>query len=291
MDVFINDCLFQDYLSIRHFDDQEKLHNSIRNLSELFNSIKSKRLEYSDNISLKFYASSIIIDHFFKLISNKTIEDYFRIQLSKVNPIFWDANSIQSQERQYYLFDHTTFPPSNYDIEKTSLAEAYEYKYQYDKSVLVINFPESVFSKSKSLLVISVRRYSTGQLTINCVDNSELLNEWIDQNIDKNMFFYDYNSNEPPTDLQTCLRSKIRFEEKTEVADNGRRIFIDKDSKYKWYVDNAHHGRKSHIEVFNNSGLQFIGEASLEGIVTPMKENPHNKTKSEKRKEKRKLRR
>jgi len=291
MNVFINDCLLQNDLLIRHLENEELLFNSIRNLCGFFNTIKEKKLEYNNQISIKIYLSSGILKSFFDFISQKDLENLFRIQLGKVSPIFWDVNPIQNHECQYYFFDHTVYPAVHYIVNNTSLAEAYEYNIKFEDSVLSLNFPDSVLSKQKGLLIISVKNNSSGTKTIQCADDEQLLIEWIEQNIDNTLFVYNKKSAYPPTDLQTCLRSKIRFEDTGELYDNVRKIYRDKVTNNKWYVDNLHYGERSHIEVFDFTGNKFIGEATIDGVLIPKIDNPHNKSKSQKRKEKRKLRR
>ncbi|WP_243349588.1 hypothetical protein [Parabacteroides sp. FAFU027] len=205
-------------------------------------------------------------------------------------PIYWDQNSIQSYQYQYFFFDTSMAPPVPYSIDKTSLAEAYEFTNKYNDQVLALNFPDSVLSNQRALLIIAVGNNNTGTKSIQCADNEHLLKEWIEQNIDRALFYYDKTSTYPPTDNQTCLRSKIRFEE-TNKRFQSRTVFREIKTGKMWYVDNSHYGEKAHIEVFDDSGDVFLGEAPLDGsiIINKKSENPHNASKSSKKKAKRKL--
>ena len=287
MHIFINDCLLQDDLLLRHLNDEDLLFTSLKEMSLFFDVIKEKRLEFNNKAPLKLYVSSEIIEAFFNLISQKDLENLFRAQLSKITPIYWNENSIQKRECQYYLFDSTLCPPTSLLVNNTSLAEAYEFMYVHNESVLALNFPNSILSTQVSLLVIAVKVNSSGSKHIACIDNDNLLKEWIEHNLDRKPFIYDKKSKVPPTDIQTCLRSKLRFED-TGKTYQERKIYRELSTENQWYVDNLHFGEKAHIEVFDNR-RNFVGEATIDGVLIVKEINPHSKSASRKKKEKRKL--
>lgn len=290
MDVFINDCLLQGELLDRHLEDIDSFLDSLKKLSDFCEVIQNKKLEYNNQVVITLNLSKQLLNQLFEFINTKDIEGYIVYKLSKLSPKYWDEKSIQDHQKQYYFVDSSQIPPINHLINNTSLAEAYEHKLKYSKDIIALNFPDSILSNHNVLMILTIKDKLTGGNTIACGDSDLLLAEWIDHNIDKKTFFYDYESSVTPTDLQTCLRSKIRFEETNKCADNGRKIYVEKINGYQWYVDNAHNGKKSHIEVFDSLGSTFIGEANLDGVLIPKKENPHNKTKAEKAKAKRRIR-
>lgn len=292
MNVFINDCLLQGELLDRHLQDVDSLFESLKTLSEFTQVIQNKKLEYGGALSINLILSKSLLTDFFTFINTKDIENFIVSKLSKSSPIYWDENSIQNHQKQYHFYDTTDTPPKNHYINNTSLAEAYEYLSSKNESVIALNFPDSILSMHRSLMVLATKTNppSTGARNISCGDSKHLLEEWIEHNINISEFTYNTLSKDPPLDKQTCLRSKIRFTETTKFAGNGRKIYIENKTGFQWYVDNAHYGEKSHIEVFNNDGSKFIGEAKLEGVIIK-KENPHNKTNAEKKKEKRIIRR
>ncbi|MDD4971047.1 MAG: hypothetical protein PHT07_16590 [Paludibacter sp.] len=282
MNVFINDCLLQNDLLERHLVDVNLFLSSIRDLSTFCDVIVSKRLEYNDQIPLKLYISESILSSLFELISDKDIENYLTAKISKAMPIYWEPVSIQDHQKQYFFIDTSVSPPINLLINSTSLAEAYEYSLKYKNATLALNFPDSILSKHNALLIFTVKNTPIGTKTISCVDSVSLFEEWIDQNIDNIVFSYDKSSYNPPSDNQTCLRSKIRFVE-TSRSFHGRKIFVEKRTGYNWYVDSLHHGGKSHIEVFDENN-KFVGEANLEGVLVKKTVNPHNNSNSDKKK-------
>lgn len=286
MHIFINDCLLQnENLLFRHLEDEDLFFDSLKKTSLFFDVIKKKRLEFSNKAPIKLYISSKVIDDFFNFISQKDLENLFRTQLSKITPTYWNDHSIQKQDCQYYFLDSTLCPPTSLLINNTSLAEAYEY--MYNERVLALNLPNSVLSTQINLLILAVRSNSTGSKQIECVDNDSLLKEWIEQNLDSTQFVYDKKSDVPPADIQTCLRNKLRFED-TGKTYQGRKIYREVSTDNQWYVDNLHFGRKAHIEVFDNKS-NFIGEATIDGVLITKNVNPHNKSTGQKKKEKRKL--
>ena len=70
-----------------------------------------------------------------------------------------------------------------------------------------------------------------------------------------------------------------QFEKRCKCTKNqyhGRTIYEEKETGYLWYVDNLHSGKSAHLEVFDNTGKNHIGESDLEGKI--------DRTKSHKKK-------
>jgi len=60
---------------------------------------------------------------------------------------------------------------------------------------------------------------------------------------------------------------------RTNIIEQGQRVFQEINTRYFWYLDNFH---KNHYEVFNSTGKQHIGEADLYGKLDISK---HDSTK------------
>ncbi len=276
MEIYFNDILLKDELLEIQLEDPDQLFLSIRQFTNFCKVIRDKKIELRHKTSLNFFASNEIISKFFLLIENKDLENYFREQLLKANVQFWENNRKQNNSYAYYFFDASILPPKSHDINGSTLAEATERRILYPNNPsLALNLPDLVFSKQLSLLI---HRHDFDAeilpIFIECADNAELFSEWIEQNLDIEKYHYDINSESPPTDLQTCLRSKVRFEE-TNYRCQGRKVYREIKEKRLWYVDNNHTGKKAllgkgkkpHLEVFNETGKTHLGEANLEGII------------------------
>ncbi len=57
-----------------------------------------------------------------------------------------------------------------------------------------------------------------------------------------------------------------RFE-RTQSQYDGRTIYKERETGYLWYVDNLHYGKAAHLEVFDKTGNNHIGESDLEGNI------------------------
>ena len=77
---------------------------------------------------------------------------------------------------------------------------------------------------------------------------------------------YDESSSSPPIDTHTILKDTNRLN-RTQNQYHGRTIYQEKETGYLWYVDNLHSGKSAHLEVFDNTGKNHIGESDLEGKI------------------------
>ncbi|MBD2040119.1 hypothetical protein H6F56_05535 [Microcoleus sp. FACHB-672] len=107
------------------------------------------------------------------------------------------------------------------------------------------------------------------------LDNKPALEDWLEHTFNLSCSVYDELSKEPPTDEQTILREKQRFQ-KTSSYCQDRAIYREVDTDKYWYVDNLHFGKAAHLEVFNKAGYH-IGEADLKGHIDECKQDK-NKT-------------
>jgi hypothetical protein len=103
------------------------------------------------------------------------------------------------------------------------------------------------------------------------------LEDWFLKNLEPEKYQYSPDSKEPPTDLQTCLRSKSRFEI-THYKIQNRKVYKEKKTDHLWYVDNMHYGGSAHLEVFDKTGKRHLGEANLYGIIDYNKADSTKKT-------------
>jgi len=62
---------------------------------------------------------------------------------------------------------------------------------------------------------------------------------------------------------------------KTKLIEQGQRVYREKDTNYYWYLDNFH---KNHYEIFDNTGKQHIGEATLQGELDTSKRDNTKKS-------------
>ena len=101
---------------------------------------------------------------------------------------------------------------------------------------------------------------------LDCAENSHKVREWLKRHLELSRWEYDYNSNSPPADEQTILRDQTRFKRTSKLSPHGKRnIYLEISTNKYWYVDNFHKGNASHLEVFDRTGRQHIGEADLDG--------------------------
>ena len=77
---------------------------------------------------------------------------------------------------------------------------------------------------------------------------------------------YSFDSTKSPTDKQTILRDTTRFK-KTANKCQGRVIYLESNTERYWYVDNFHEGEAAHLEVFDKTGKNHLGEADLDGNI------------------------
>ncbi|NET45282.1 MAG: hypothetical protein F6K15_26845 [Okeania sp. SIO2B3] len=103
-------------------------------------------------------------------------------------------------------------------------------------------------------------------IQLDSIDRKVGLQNWVEKTCQLSRFNYDESSTDPPNDKQTILRDTNRFES-TQKQHDGRKIYKEKETGYLWYVDNLHYGKSAHLEVFDKTGKNHIGESNLEGKI------------------------
>jgi len=284
MEIYFNDLdLCEEFYD--KFDDIEIIYHSINEFSILCELIKEKKNKIGKKMGLTFYASKKIIKDFFDFLGDENLFDEFLYELTEANIKFWDDEKKQTDKNYYFYFDINKIPPVSINIKNSTLAEAVERKILFKNDILALNLQNLYFKNLNKILIHRIDYYNNIEpIFIKCVDNKVHLDLWIEENLDKTIFEYDNSSDIPPTDLQTCLKDKSRFEMTNEKCQN-RKIYREIETKKLWYVDNEHTGKKAlqgkgklpHLEVFEPNGKKHLGEANLEGIYIDETKKDKNK--------------
>jgi hypothetical protein len=152
-------------------------------------------------------------------------------------------------------------------VTDTSIAELAERKLQKQELIgLLVNFPKSKFT---SLRALQVTKNELPLSDLDCLDDATTLTSWLNERLQLERFEYDPGSGIPPTDLQTVLRDRSRFQPTTLYV-HGRRVYREITVERYWYVDNLHYGYAAHLETFDNNG-NHLGEATLNGQLETSK--------------------
>ncbi|MFM7363889.1 MAG: hypothetical protein ACKO11_05180 [Cuspidothrix sp.] len=155
----------------------------------------------------------------------------------------------------------------------TSLAEVTERKLQNpDSEYLIINLPNSSFKmkhpeiRNTCLITIIKNNDEINLIYLDGIDSKLALECWLEYKLNLSQLEYFLSSERPPRDEQTILRDSIRFR-KTSNRCQERFIYFELITGYYWYVDNLHRGKAAHLEVFDKTGKNHLGEADLEGNI------------------------
>ncbi|MBD2145817.1 hypothetical protein H6F45_11560 [Sphaerospermopsis sp. FACHB-1194] len=98
------------------------------------------------------------------------------------------------------------------------------------------------------------------------IDSKVALEFWLEHKLNLSQLEYSSDSEKPPRDEQTILRDSIRFR-KTSSRCQERFIYCELTTGRYWYVDNLHNGKAAHLEVFDKTGKNHLGEADLNGNI------------------------
>ena len=188
---------------------------------------------------------------------------------NKLNPKEWRKEQVHSSTDS---FDCLMINEQYKVVNDTSLAEIAERKLQNSSSTyLLLNFINSSFNLvhphiTNCCLITIVKNNDV----VNCIkldglDNKSALENWLEHTFNLSCSVYDELSNDPPTDEQTILRDKQRFQ-KTSSRCHGRAIYREVATDRYWYVDNLHGRKSAHLEVFNKAKTH-VGEADIEGNI------------------------
>ncbi|MBS3028950.1 MAG: hypothetical protein HCA25_18230 [Dolichospermum sp. DET50] len=103
-------------------------------------------------------------------------------------------------------------------------------------------------------------------ICLDSIDSKLALECWLEHKLNLSQLEYSLDSEEPPRDKQTILRDTTRFK-KTANKCQGRIIYLESNTERYWYVDNFHEGKAAHLEVFDKTGKNHLGEADLDGNI------------------------
>jgi hypothetical protein len=190
----------------------------------------------------------------------------FKKEIYERSKDIWNIGRLHSSN-DYYTYNEQC-------VTDESLAESAEAVYLKVKGVIVyMNKTPQILNK------ISVVKDECINILVPVLHTELDHKTWLDNEFDISLLEYDYNSKSSPKDLQTYLRDRTNFK-KIKGDNQGRLIYQDKLTLYFHSVDNIHHGKKSHVEVWNKHG-RYLGEASLSGelntdIPNKKKEEKHN---------------
>lgn len=272
MEIFINEVSLQgQYLNEEEFREAVKTFTAIFKL--INEKIQEKKLYKEESDRIKIYEA--IRDSSFptslNLLKDRSLKTAFiNIVFNKSNPQEWRKVKVHSSED---LFDCLISDDNYKDVSDTSLAEVTERKLQNpDSEYLLINFPSSSFImkhpeiRNTCLITIIKNNDEINLIYLDGIDSKLALECWLEHKLNLSQVEYSLDSKEPPRDEQTILRDGIRFR-KTSNRYQERVIYCELITGYYWYVDNLHHGKAAHLEVFDKTGKNHLGEADLAGNI------------------------
>ncbi|WP_293083573.1 hypothetical protein [Okeania sp. SIO3B5] len=272
IEIFINEVSLKgQYSTQKEFEDALII---IKSIFELINSLKKENIEQKNYYTDVLWDSHVIKDVIFKESFNKIKRKDLKIAIrniifNKVNLKDWQEERIHSEEDNFDYLDGEDYK----DAANTSLAEATERQLiNVDSKYLLINFIDSCFQCQHQEIIgcnsISIVKNNDIEnlIQLDSIDKKVGLENWLETSCQLSQFNYDESCTNPPNDKQTILRDTNRFES-TQKQHDGRKIYKEKETGYIWYVDNLHYGKSAHLEVFDKTGKNHIGESDLEGKI------------------------
>ena len=272
MEIFINEVSLEgQYLNEAEFRDAVKTFTAIFLL--INEKIQHKKLYKEESDRIKIYEA--IRDSQFhtslNLLKDKSLKTAFiNIVFNKSNPQEWRTEKLHSPED---LFDCLISDDNYKDVSDTSLAEVTERKLQNpDSEYLLINFPNSSFRmahpniKNNCLITTIKNNDEINLICLDGIDSKLALECWLEHKLNLSQLEYSSDNKEPPRDKQTILRDTTKFK-KTANKCQGRVIYLESNTERYWYVDNFHEGEAAHLEVFDKTGKNHLGEADLDGNI------------------------
>lgn len=282
MEIFINEVSLEgQYITEAEFREAIKEFNSI---FELINQkIKVKKLYKEDsNIYANYEAiRGSSFNASLNQIKDKSLKIAFiNIVFNKLNPKEWRQEQVHSAADLYdCLLQDNDFK----NVGDTSLAEVAERKLQNNNNIyLLINFIKSSFKaphpdiSNCCLITIIKNNDELNHICLDTLDSKLALEFWLEQKLNLSKLQYPLDSTKPPRDEQTILQDTARFK-KTSFQYDGRCIYCELATGTYWYVDNLHFGKAAHLEVFDKTGTNHLGEADLNGNIDKSKRDS-NKT-------------
>ncbi|MEA5618725.1 hypothetical protein VB711_12880 [Cronbergia sp. UHCC 0137] len=272
MEIFINEVSLEgQYINEVEFRDAVKVFMAIFVL--INEKIQDKKL-YKEESPIFINYEAIRGSNFhtsLNLLKDKSLKIAFQnIVFNKSNPQEWRNEKLHSSKD---LFDCLISDNNYKDVGDTSLAEVTERKLQNsDSAYLLINFPNSSFRTAhphindNCLITIIKNNDEINLICLDGIDSKLALECWLEHKLNLSQLEYSFDSTKSPTDKQTILRDTTRFK-KTVNKCQGRVIYFELNTERHWYVDNLHYGQASHLEVFDKTGKNHLGEADLNGNI------------------------
>jgi hypothetical protein len=272
MEIFINEVSLEgQYLNEAEFRDAVKTFTAIFLL--INEKIQKKKLYKGESaIFIKYKAIRGFNFHTsLNLLKDKSLKTAFiNIVFNKSNPQEWCTEQLHSSED---LFDCLISDDNCKNVNDTSLAEVTERKLQNpDSEYLLINFANSSFRiahpniKNNCLITIIKNNDEINLICLDGIDSKLALEFWLEHKLNVSQLEYSFDSTKSPTDKQTILRDTTIFK-KTANKCQARVIYLESNTERYWYVDNLHYGQASHLEVFDKTGKNHLGEADLDGNI------------------------
>jgi len=277
MEIFINEVSLEgQYFNKTEFED------ALTKLIHIFELIDEKiqdRILYREDSDRLVIYEAIRSSNFMTSLNkvNQDARQRFKSRVfNRLNPKEWRKEQLHSPDDWFHYISDENCK----DVRDTSLAEVAERKLQNpDNKHLVINFINSSFRvphptiKSNCLMIIVKNKDEVNQICLDGIDSKQALEFWLEYNLNLSTLEYALDSTKPPRDVQTILRDSTRFQ-KTLRKYDGRFIYCELATGYYWYVDNFHHGQAAHLEVFDKTGKNHLGEADLKGEINKSKSDP-----------------
>jgi len=271
MEIFINEVSLEgQYINEAEFRDAVKVFIAILKL--INEKIQKNKLYKEESERIKIYEAikgSLFHSSLNSLKDTSLKTEFKTIVFNKSNPQEWRTEKLHSSED---LFDCLISAANYKDVSDTSLAEVTERKLQNPNSeYLLINFPNSSFITAHPhinhnyLITIIKNNDEINLICLDAIDSKLALECWLEEKLNLSQLEYSLDSGEKIRDEQTILRDTTRFR-KTGLICQGRSIYIESTTGRYWYVDNLHKSTP-HLEVFDKTGKNHLGEADLEGNI------------------------
>lgn len=255
MMVFLNE------LSVHaQFAQDREFETALASLNTLLLKVSEANIEKSSYLDSRIYAQPISLERPFTAglatVRDKSIRLLFkRLIYERLAAREWQP------ERQH---EHCAYEWQGADICEWSVAELAERVHRGAVGFLVSLSP----SHFDGVWPIEVQK--SGQLiSVYSLGSAHGFEQWCRLHPDLGLVPYSVHSTDPPTDEQTSLVRRSRFQ-RTARKNQGRTLYLERSSGRLFCVDNLHSGGSAHLEVFSSGG-DHVGEASLDCVVDESK--------------------
>ncbi len=252
MDSFLNECSLH-----QQFHAEDDFARALIEVNKVLSVIADCPTDKHFYYDKALYYKSVVGHHTFSSCLNRVRDKSIKMLfVRRLKDLLFarDWHEVQLHQDCQYAWN-------GQDVRGTSIAELAERRLRsYDG--FLVNFLSEVFP-SGSLVTIVKRDLEATQL--DCISHKQDFRNWCRRNPQLGIATYNLDSGRPPQDEETILGKRSRFQATSRI-NQGRRVYIDRETNYYWCTDNDHVGSRAHIEVFNAGG-QHVGEASLEGTL------------------------